>query len=232
MLWITAMLIIHGSIQFALVLDIYLGNGNTKQRSEDWLNTKGDTSTLVVVIVMCTFLFLDLVALSLILQLLFFHLKLQREGLSTYQFIVRDNKQKREKAQKESLIEQKRSFQMSKAQEEGRTSDYNKLYYGGMLRRSCGITCCDPMEQEEKERQQREQAQQEQQERQQQIQEHNTDDKLSEESPSPVNNGNGHSHQNGNGRTNTATTNGDERNEYRAKDDTNEELKEPEKESA
>ena len=75
-------------IQLALILDIYLGNGATKQRAEDWFNAN---ATIAVVIVMGVFLLFNLGALSLIGQLLLFHLKLRKQGLSTYQFIVRDN---------------------------------------------------------------------------------------------------------------------------------------------
>eukprot|EP00339_Tiarina_fusa_P022718 CAMPEP_0117035728 /NCGR_PEP_ID=MMETSP0472-20121206/25359_1 /TAXON_ID=693140 ORGANISM="Tiarina fusus, Strain LIS" /NCGR_SAMPLE_ID=MMETSP0472 /ASSEMBLY_ACC=CAM_ASM_000603 /LENGTH=352 /DNA_ID=CAMNT_0004745289 /DNA_START=254 /DNA_END=1313 /DNA_ORIENTATION=- len=148
MVWITVMLSIHGAIQLALVLDIYLGNGGSEMRAEDWFNAD---ATLAVVIVMCVFIFMDLVALSLILQLLLFHVRLQKEGLSTYQFIVRDNKRKREQAQQEiELVAPETDSGYGEGGEEGRTGDYMRLRYGGLLRQSCGITCCDPLEKEQR----------------------------------------------------------------------------------
>ena len=78
------MLTIHFAIQLALVLDIYFGkdnkrdSGNTSKdldssygRARDWFQV-GDAS-LHIIIVLCVFLAFDLVAISLILQLLFFH---------------------------------------------------------------------------------------------------------------------------------------------------------------
>ena len=136
------MLVVHGSIQLALVLDIYLGNGNTLTRSEEWLQAD---ATLAMVIVMGVFLLFDLVSLSLIGQLLLFHLKLQKQGLTTYQFIVQDSQKKREQNKKDRELQHEREVAMAKAKEEGRTLDAFKLQFGGNLRNTCGLTCCDPL---------------------------------------------------------------------------------------
>ena len=143
MLSITAMLVVHCTIHLALVLDIYLGSGSSKSRAEDWFSVG---SELPVVIVMCIFLLFDLVALSLIGQLLLFHTRLQREGLTTYQFIVRDNQRKREQATKDRELEQRRLMAVAKAREEGRNLAALRMQAGGFFRK-CGLVFCDPLDQ-------------------------------------------------------------------------------------
>jgi len=145
MVSITTMLIVHSGVQLALVLDIYLGNGMSKTKSEDWFRAD---ATIAVVVVMCVFLLLDFIALSLILQLLLFHTRLRKEGLTTYQFIVRDNRRKREQTVMENEIREQRLVAMAKATEEGRTCDKLQLCVGGYSRKYIGITCCDPLESE------------------------------------------------------------------------------------
>lgn len=139
MLSIASFLIAHAIPQAAMILDIYLGNGDSERRANNWFQV--DTE-LVVVIVMGVFLVFDALALSLIFQLLFFHIKLQREGLSTYQFIVRDNQQRREKAKLEEEREQRRTEEMAKSQGSIR---YLQLKWGGQLEKTCGLACCDPL---------------------------------------------------------------------------------------
>ena len=145
MVSITTMLIVHSGVQLALVLDIYLGNGMSKTKSEDWFRAD---ATIAVVVVMSVFLLLDFIALSLILQLLLFHTRLRKEGLTTYQFIVRDNRRKREQTVMENEIREQRLVAMAKATEEGRTCDKLQLCVGGYSRKYIGITCCDPLESE------------------------------------------------------------------------------------
>jgi hypothetical protein len=146
MVSITAMLLVHGAIQLALVIDIFLGNGMSESKSEDWFQAD---ARIAVVVVMCVFLLFDIVALSLIGQLLLFHTRLRREGLTTYQFIVRDNQRKREQNKKDRELMQKRLVAVAKAQEEGRTCDWLHLRAGGHLRKACGLTSCDPLERDE-----------------------------------------------------------------------------------
>lgn len=147
MVSITCLLTVHVAIQIALVLDIYLGNGNTKQRSEGWLNTSGTSSTTIVVAVMSFFVVVDLIALSLVIQLLTLHIKLQREGLSTYQYIVRENKRRREQTRLEEDLEHRRKILIKNAIEEGGKGWYVfRLENGGFLRESCGLSFCDPLQ--------------------------------------------------------------------------------------
>jgi len=148
MISIAIMLFVQAVIQLALILDIYLGNGATKQRSEEWFQAD---ATIAVVIVMGIFLFFDLGALSLIGQLLLFHLKLQREGISTYQYIVRDNQRRREQTKKENDLKLRRQMAIAHAKQEGNSLQVMRLEKGGWIRESCGLACCDPLQLEEEE---------------------------------------------------------------------------------
>ena len=144
---ITGLLLVQSVIQIALVLDIYLGNGASKQRSEEWFNAD---ATIAVVVVMSTFVVCDLVALTLIVQLLVFHIKLQRDGLSTYQFIVQDNQRRREQTRLENDLQHRRTLAISKATEDGNGYLVFRLRSGRFLRQSCGLACCDPLQLVEK----------------------------------------------------------------------------------
>lgn len=145
MINIIRLLVVHCAVQLALILDIYLNPSElTLGKSEDWLNAD---ATLVMVIVMGIFCLSDLIALSLMIQLWMFHIKLQKEGLTTYQFIVKDNQRRREEQKKTDARERKRDSEILKALAEKRKGDAQKLKLGGQLRRMCGFECCDPLEQ-------------------------------------------------------------------------------------
>ena len=146
MICINIILLIQAAIQIALIFDIYIGNGASKQRAEDWF---GVNTTIPVVVVMGIFLLFDLTALTLIGQLLVFHLKLRKEGISTYQFIVRENQNRRERNKKASDLKLRRRMAIGKAKEEGNGCLVFRLEKGGLLRKKCGLTCCDPLELEE-----------------------------------------------------------------------------------
>lgn len=140
------MLFAHASIQLSLVVDIFVGQGNTKSRAEDWFQAGTEVPVLVVLFV---FLVFDIGALSLIGQLLFFHIKLQKEGLTTYAYIVRDNQRRREKTKSENELAVKREVEIAKAAEEGRHCWRAKLQMGGCIREKLGIAACDPLKQPE-----------------------------------------------------------------------------------
>lgn len=146
MVCITCLLVVHSAAQIALVLDIYLGSGASKQRSEEWFNAD---ATIAVVVVMSTFVVCDLIALALIGQLLAFHIKLRRAGISTYQFIVRDNQRRREQAKREGELKRRRTLAVSKATEEGNGFLVCRLQSSGLLRERCGLAFCDPLHLEE-----------------------------------------------------------------------------------
>jgi hypothetical protein len=149
MVSLSIMLLIQAVIQIALILDIYLGSvEQSKKRAKDWFQV--DTA-IPVVVVMGIFSLFNFISLSLISQLLVFHLKLQREGITTYQFIVRDNQNRRERTKKENDLKLRRQMAIGKAKEESNSTLVFRLEKGGMLREKCGLTCCDPLKMEDEE---------------------------------------------------------------------------------
>lgn len=148
---IIGFLVVHLSVQLALIIEMYVNtSGSTNELSQDWFGI-GESATMGLAIGMGLFCLADMIALSLMLQLLSFHLRLQREGLSTYQFIVKDNQRRREERARLEDLERKRSSEMAKAVAEKRKGDYFKLKIGGSLSHKCGFRCCDPLQQAKKE---------------------------------------------------------------------------------
>ena len=154
--FIITLLVSHMAVQIALLIDMYANpNGTTRELSEKWLGLNSDASlqsnknatTLGVTIGMGAFIAMDLIALSLMIQLWNFHQRLKREKLTTYQFIVKDNQRRREARQFEEELDRKRDSQKAKALAEKRKGDYFKLHWGGILATSCGIKSCDPLRQ-------------------------------------------------------------------------------------
>lgn len=142
MVYITGMLIVHFSIQVALIIDIFL-DGSSKERADDWFEADGAD---VVVGIFVGFGIFDAIALSLILQLLHFHMQLRKEGLTTYKYIVRESQRKREKANKDQTRKNQRIVAMGKANDEGNYMLAMKLRYGEMC------PCCDPLPPTEEEK--------------------------------------------------------------------------------
>ncbi|VEU40900.1 unnamed protein product [Pseudo-nitzschia multistriata] len=142
MVCILIMLLIQAIIQVFLIVAIYVGIGEVKRRALEWFSVN---TTTPVVVGMGIFLLFDLVSISLIGQLLIFHLKLQKEGITTYQFIVRDNKNRRERTKKESDLKLRRKSAIERAKEEGNKCLLFRLENGGFLREKCGLSCFDPL---------------------------------------------------------------------------------------
>jgi hypothetical protein len=146
MLSIIGFLVVHCVVQLALIIVMYANtSGSTNELSQEWFGV-GESATLGLAIGMGIFCLADVIALSLMLQLWMFHLRLQREGLSTYKFIVKDNQRRREARAKSEDLERKRTTAMAKALAEKRKADYFRLKFGGALSQSCGFQCCDPLQ--------------------------------------------------------------------------------------
>lgn len=144
MLSIATMLTLHGIMQIGIILDIFFGSGATRDRAESWFGSNRDTSVAVVSI-MGVFILFDVLALSLMVQLLAFHFHLRRQGLTTYQYIYQDNRKKGEIRKLKRDLESHRMVAMGKAQEEGRTCEWFQLRIGGLLREKVGCARCDPL---------------------------------------------------------------------------------------
>ena len=142
MVCINLMLFVQAAVQIALIVDFFLGNGDSKERAENWFSVG---TYLPVLIIMCVFVLFDAAALSLIGQLLIFHLNLQKEGISTYEYIVRDNQKRRENKKKMNELKARRQTKITAAKEEGNRCLVVRLENGGFLRENFGIVCCDPL---------------------------------------------------------------------------------------
>lgn len=144
MVFITAMLIVHCSVQIGLIIDIFL-EGTSKENADAWFDA-GAAGALVGILI--GFVVFDAIALSLILQLLQFHVLLRKEGLTTYKYIVRETQRKREKSNQEQERKNQRMVAMGKANDEGKVLLALRLRYGELCQ------CCDPLpplEEEQKE---------------------------------------------------------------------------------
>ena len=130
----------HLAVQLGLVIDIYLG-GQTQQRAEEW------PSVTVSKIVMIAFIVLDAIFIILVGQLVLFHMMLQRKGLTTYQYIIKDHQKRRELTNTLEQLESKRIAAMAAAREEGRTC-YAEGLRAGRLFRELGCVVCDPLQPE------------------------------------------------------------------------------------
>lgn len=146
MVCIKAMLFVQAAIQVALIVDIYMGSGATKERAEDWFSV-GTVTPAVAIMGVC--LVFNFVSMSLIGQLLLFHLKLQKDGITTYQFIVQQNQVRRERAKKENELNTRRQAAIERAKREGKGFLVFRLQHGGSLRTKCGWTIFDPLDEDD-----------------------------------------------------------------------------------
>mmetsp|Transcript_26841 Transcript_26841/g.40626 ORF Transcript_26841/g.40626 Transcript_26841/m.40626 type:complete len:355 (+) Transcript_26841:93-1157(+) len=129
-LWsIAAVLIVHSSVGLGIAIDILVG-GTSKQRAEQWFSA--DLPELVVATLL-VFSLLDFLAMVLIVQLLLFHLKLSRLNLTTYQFILRDNAEKRERLKVERERESRRIVAIGNAKRNQQHCKFFMLAIGGQL---------------------------------------------------------------------------------------------------
>ena len=143
MLAIAFMQVVHLGISAGLVVDIFL-HGPTEDRADKWLGMF-DSASIAVSAVILFFIFFDMCSLVLLAQLIIFHLHLQKEGITTYQYIIRDAQKRRDKAKRETDLEQQRITEIARAQEAGQGFHVTRLQMGGQFR-SCGCAMLDPLD--------------------------------------------------------------------------------------
>eukprot|EP00522_Entomoneis_paludosa_P013156 CAMPEP_0172451864 /NCGR_PEP_ID=MMETSP1065-20121228/9712_1 /TAXON_ID=265537 /ORGANISM="Amphiprora paludosa, Strain CCMP125" /LENGTH=460 /DNA_ID=CAMNT_0013203835 /DNA_START=106 /DNA_END=1488 /DNA_ORIENTATION=- len=143
MLSIAFMQVVHLGVSAYLVIDIFL-HGPTEDRADDWLGTSGDTS-IAVTAVLIFFMVFDICSLILLAQLIAFHVHLQKERITTYQFIVQDSQKRREKAKMKLELDQMRMTELARAQEQGESWYAMRLRMGGSCRK-CGCAALDPLD--------------------------------------------------------------------------------------
>jgi hypothetical protein len=158
MLAIFCMQIMHLSIATGLCVDIFL-HGPTYDRAnavyggdddnDNSSNGDGDDSgynnVAIIVIALLLFgLIFDVVSLILLSQLIHFHIGLQRDKISTYQYIVRDHQRRRETTRLEKELQSQRIIKIQKYRTESNHCAARKLQVGHACR-NIGCTMLDPM---------------------------------------------------------------------------------------
>lgn len=102
--------------------------------SSSWL---GAGAPEVIVGFNIGFLVLTLSAGVLIMQLLWLNISLRREGITTYQYIIRDGQRKREKWHLMQKVEQRRGQEVHKARTEGKCVTACWLSLGAQYCKTC-----------------------------------------------------------------------------------------------
>lgn len=138
MCFIFAMEVSHFVIHVALLIVSFTNNSDI---AEDWL--AADLPILVYV-VLFVFVLFNLVSILLIGQLLHFHVGLQRDGITTYQYIVRDHKKKRERLRLEDELRSQREQKVATARQQGKSLTVMQLRIGNECR-AAGCAACDPL---------------------------------------------------------------------------------------
>lgn len=144
MLAISLMQIIHFGISVYLVVDIFLG-GPSEDRADDWLGVSGDNTHIAIAVVLLVFIFFDISSLILLFQLIAFHVHLQKERITTYQFIIQDSQKRRDKAKLSMELDQMRLTETARAKEKGESCYAFRLRLGGQCRQM-GCAIFDPLE--------------------------------------------------------------------------------------
>jgi hypothetical protein len=139
MIALFSLLIFHCFIQLGLIIDYF------QHESGTWLRAQHHYGGTTVIVLLFVFFIFDAIALSLIGQLLYFHIGLQRMQLSTYQYIVRDHERKRNQQRRDGELLAARTRRMHQAKQEGNHVLAWRLQCGGTCR-AMGISSCDPLE--------------------------------------------------------------------------------------
>lgn len=111
------------------------GSGGQVDRMTDWF---GAGVPMVVAVVNIVFFVITFGSVSLLGQLFLFHINLQREGITTYEYIIRENQRKREKNKDAMAIRSKRMIMTRAADAKGDKAMVCRLQMG----RIC--VPCDP----------------------------------------------------------------------------------------
>ena len=133
------------SIHAVLVVDSFTSGPTNDRQEGSFIPVKVSNALLIF------FACFNAVTIFLIGQLLWFHIGLRQEQLTTYQYIIQDHKKKREEQRRLDELEQRRIHLMSQAFQDGKSCYAYQLRLGRICRKTCGKTgslaeCCDPLE--------------------------------------------------------------------------------------
>ncbi|GAX27773.1 hypothetical protein FisN_13Hh124 [Fistulifera solaris] len=138
MCFIFAMEVSHFVIHLVLLIMSFVDDSDI---ADDWIV---DGFAELVYAVLLFFALFNVVSILLIGQLLQFHVGLQRDGITTYQYIVRDHKRKRERLRLEDELRGQRTQKIVAAREQGKLLEVMRLRIGDQCR-SAGCEMCDPL---------------------------------------------------------------------------------------
>jgi hypothetical protein len=152
-----SLVVVHGSILASLVISFFVqftlaknemdGNISTLERSNQWFNSNAG---IVVAIVNLVFVVVDGFCIILLSQLFIFHIKLQKEGITTYAYIIRDGARKRDAAKQKMDLERRRISALQQAQRDRKMIRKWRLaaagcpYIGETMCRSCDPLRVEP----------------------------------------------------------------------------------------
>lgn len=128
----------HFIIHVVLLIASFRDNSEI---ADDWFV---DGLSGLVYAVLFFFAVFNIVSILLIGQLLQFHIGLQRDGITTYQYIVRDHKMKRERLRLEDELRGQRAQKIAAAREQGKSFQVMRLRIGNECR-AAGCAMCDPL---------------------------------------------------------------------------------------
>jgi hypothetical protein len=135
--WVTLLLsILHFGSLCVVVILFFLNIWGVKERAKDWFHLNQPAAVIGVNI---AFLPITLGAVMLLVQLWVFHIGIQWEGITTYQYIVRFNSRKRDHDRLETEINNKRALAIQRAVKDGLSLTVCQLQLGTLCRP------CDPI---------------------------------------------------------------------------------------
>lgn len=133
--WFTCMFIATHAVSIVVYLALYfVEHQKTRELSNNWM---GANVPIVVVGFNIGFLVLTGFAALLVVQLLWFHLSLKRQNITTYQFIIRDTQQKREHWNVKQKVNQKRQEEVTKAKDAGKCMNACWIGLGAKYCKTC-----------------------------------------------------------------------------------------------
>jgi DHHC palmitoyltransferase len=141
---ISLMQLLHGVTNLYVVVMYFTKTpmDHDDDKGANWFEGQGWRETLLTILFI--FLVFDFLSLLLVGQLLVFHVNLQREQLTTYQFIIRDHQRKRDLPRIQAEIDAQRILAITKAASSSDCCLVQRLRCGRYCRQ-IGCTILDPL---------------------------------------------------------------------------------------
>jgi len=134
-----ALVIVHGSVLAGLVISFFVQYSHAQKygriddsiydRSNHWFNANDGVAVAIVNIV---FVVIDAACIVLLGQLFLFHIKLRREGITTYAYIIRDGHRKRDLSKQKMELERRRITAIQQAERDKDIIRKWRLTVGGV----------------------------------------------------------------------------------------------------